>query len=266
MVFMRFWVNFGDNPELTMLKEERHSYILHQINLHNKILSSSLSEQIQVSEDTIRRDLLELAQEGKIIKVHGGALSKSFNPPTGSNGTVYAREEKRIIAGKALQFIKDGMFILTTGGTTITELARILPRELQATFITVSLSAATEFTNHPNIEVVILGDKLSRNSKITVGAETILKIQQIKADICFIGINAMDIEGGVMDNDWDVVQVKRAMIASAKKVIALSLSEKVQSFEPLKICNTDEIDVLITELEPDAAMLQHYKNKGIMIY
>ena len=159
-----------------MLKEERHNYILHQINLHNKVLSSSLSEQIQVSEDTIRRDLLELAQEGKIVKVHGGALSKSFNPVAATTGNVYALEEKRIIARKALDFIKDGMFILTTGGTTITELARILPNHLQATFITVSLSAATEFTNHPNIEVVILGDKLSKNSKITVGADTILKI------------------------------------------------------------------------------------------
>ena len=249
-----------------MLKEERHNYILHQINLHNKILSSSLSEQIQVSEDTIRRDLLELAQEGKIVKVHGGALSKSFNPLPGTPGNVYALEEKRTIAHKALSFIKDGMFILTTGGTTITELARILPKDLQATFITVSLSAATEFTNHPNIEVIILGDKLSRNSKITVGAETILKIQQIKADLCFIGINAIDILGGLMDNDWDVVQVKRAMINSAKKVIALSISEKVDSFEPLKICEADEIDILVTELDPESPKLQPYKSKGIQIF
>jgi len=248
-----------------MLKEERHSYILHQINLHNKILSSSLSEQIQVSEDTIRRDLQELAQEGKIVKVHGGALSKSFNPVASVPGNVYALEEKRIIAAKALSLIKDGMFILTTGGTTITELARILPKDLQATFITVSLSAATEFTNHPNIEVVILGDKLSRNSKITIGAETILKIQQIKADLCFIGVNAIDIQGGLMDNDWDVVQVKRAMIKSAKKVIALSISEKVNTFEPLKICDADEINILVTELDPASDKLQPYKSKGIRI-
>ncbi|MFT3935861.1 MAG: DeoR/GlpR family DNA-binding transcription regulator [Chitinophagaceae bacterium] len=247
-----------------MLKEERHSYILHQINLHNKILSSSLSEQIQVSEDTIRRDFQELAQEGKIVKVHGGALSKSFNPAIGT-GNVYALEEKRIIAAKALRFIKDGMFILTTGGTTITELARVLPKELQATFITVSLSAATEFTNHPNIEVVIVGDKLSRNSKITIGAETILKIQQIKPDVCFVGVNAVDIEGGLTDNDWDVVQVKRAMIKSAKKVIALCISEKVNTFEPLKICEADEIDVLVTELEPQSAKLKPYESKGIQI-
>jgi len=249
-----------------MLKEERHNYILHQINLHNKVLSSALSEQIQVSEDTIRRDLMELAGEGKIIKVHGGALSKSFNPAINAPGNVYALEEKRTIAIKALSFIKDGMFVLTTGGTTITELARILPKDLHATFVTVSLSAATEFANHPNIDVIIIGDKLSKSSRITVGAETILKIQQIKADICFVGTNAIDIEGGLMDNDWDVVQVKRAIINSAKKVIALSISEKVSTVEPLRICGAESIDVLITELDPTAEKLQPYKDKGIQVY
>ncbi len=247
-----------------MLKEERQAIILHQINLHNKVLSSSLSEQIQVSEDTIRRDLMELAQDGKIIKVHGGALSNSYHLGISSRD-VYSIEEKKTIAIKAVSLIKDGMFVMTTGGTTITELARVLPKDLQATFITVSLSAALEYSNHPNIEVIIIGDKLSKNSRITVGAEAILKIQQIKADLCFIGINAIDLSEGLTDNDWDVVQIKRAMIKSSKKVVALSISEKVNTVEQLKICEADDIDILITELDPDAEKLQPYKRKGMQI-
>ena len=231
-----------------MLKEERQAYILHQINLHNKVLSSSLSEQMQVSEDTIRRDLQELAQEGKIIKVHRGALSKSFQS-TLSPKDVYSIEEKRLIALKAVALIKDGMFVLTSGGTTIIELARALPKDLQATFITVSLHAAVEYANHPTIEVVFIGDKLSKNAKITVGAEAIAKIQQIRADLCFIGINAIDLSQGLTDNDWDVVQVKKVMIENAKKVVALSISEKVDTCEQLKICEVEKINMLITELE-----------------
>ncbi|MBC8032996.1 MAG: DeoR/GlpR transcriptional regulator [Chitinophagaceae bacterium] len=247
-----------------MLKEERQAVILHQINLHNKVLSSSLSEQIQVSEDTIRRDLIELAQEGKIIKVHGGALSNSFHQGVSSRD-VYSIEEKKRIALKAVKLIKDGMFVLTTGGTTITELAHMLPKDLQATFITVSLSAALEYSHHPNIEVIIIGDKLSKNSKITIGAEAILKIQQIKADLCFIGVNAIDLSEGLMDNDWDVVQIKRAMIKSSKKVIALSIAEKVNTVDQLKICDADDIDILITELDPEAEKLQPYRSRGIQI-
>jgi DeoR/GlpR family transcriptional regulator of sugar metabolism len=247
-----------------MLKEERHAYILHEVNLHNKVLSSRLSEQIQVSEDTIRRDLAELAQDGKILKVHGGALSNSFHSGINSHN-VYAVEEKKTIARKAVRLIQDGMFVLTAGGTTIIELAKALPKELQATFITASLHAAFEYTNHPNIEVIMIGDKLSKNAKITVGGEAVSKIQHIKADLCFLGLNAIDISEGLTDNDWDVVQIKRAMINTSKKIIALSISEKVNTSEHLKICEVDEIDTLITELPPEAELLQPYKNKGIQI-
>ena len=247
-----------------MLKEERQAYILHQVNLHNKVLSSHLSEQMQVSEDTIRRDLQELSQEGKIMKVHGGALSNSFHVGITSKD-VYSVEEKRVIALKATRLIQDGMFVLTSGGTTITELARALPRDLQATFITPSLSAAFEYSNHPSIEVVVIGDKLSKNSKIAVGGEAVKRIQHIKADLCILGVNAIDINEGLTENDWGVVEIKRTMIDTSKKVVVLSISEKVNTSEQLKICDVDEIDILITELPPDAEQLRPYRNKGIQI-
>jgi DeoR/GlpR family transcriptional regulator of sugar metabolism len=121
-----------------MLKKERQAFIVHNVNLHNRILSSDLSASINVSEDTVRRDLQELSDNGKIIKVHGGALSKSFHS-TFNSAKVYALERKKVIAQKAASLIKDGMFVMTTGGTTIIELAKALPENLHATFITGSL-------------------------------------------------------------------------------------------------------------------------------
>src|SRR6185436_960540 len=101
--------------KLTMLKKERQAYILHQVNLHNKVLSSSLCTEINVSEDTIRRDLLELAEEGKVIKVHGGALSHSFNQVSFPTNGVYSQNNKQLIARKAVALIHNGMFVLTSG-------------------------------------------------------------------------------------------------------------------------------------------------------
>ncbi|MFI5134179.1 MAG: DeoR family transcriptional regulator, partial [Chitinophagales bacterium] len=118
-----------------MLKKERQAYILHQVNLHNRVLSSSLSHEVNVSEDTIRRDLYELAEEGKVIKVHGGALSHSFNDVHFPTNGVYSQNNKKKIAQKAISLISNGMFVLTSGGTTILELARSLPPQLRATFI-----------------------------------------------------------------------------------------------------------------------------------
>lgn len=248
-----------------MLKKERQAYILHQVNLHNKVLSSTLCTEIQVSEDTIRRDLQELAEEGKVIKVHGGALSHSFSEVSYPINGVYSLSEKKTIAQKAIPLISNGMFVLTSGGTTILELARSLPPQLRATFISGSIPAILEYMHHPNIEVILVGDKISKNSKITVGSEAIAKIKQMKADICFLGTNAIDTEHGITDNDWEVVQLKKAMIESAKKVVCLSISEKVNTVQPIRVCGLEKIDILITELEPKDALLKPYVNAGLQV-
>ncbi|MDZ4807574.1 MAG: DeoR/GlpR family DNA-binding transcription regulator [Bacteroidota bacterium] len=248
-----------------MLKKERQAFILHQVNLHNKVLSSSLCTEINVSEDTIRRDLQELADEGKVIKVHGGALSHSFNQVYFSTNGVYSQNQKQIIAKKAIALISNGMFVLTSGGTTIMELARSLPPQLKATFISGSIPAILEYMHHPNIEVILIGDKISKTSKITVGSEAIAKIKQVKADICFLGTNAIDAEHGITDNDWEVVQLKKAMIESSKMVVCLSIAEKINSVQPIKVCGLDEIDLLITELAPDDPALKPYADAGVKV-
>jgi len=248
-----------------MLKKERQAYILHQVSLHNKVLSSSLCTEINVSEDTIRRDLQELAEEGKIIKVHGGALSHSFNQVYFPSDRVYSQNQKQIIASKAIKLINNGMFVLTSGGTTVIELARSLPPQLKATFISGSIPAILEYMHHPTIEVILIGDKISKNSKITVGSEAIAKIKQIKPDLCFLGTNAIDIEHGITENDWEVVQLKKAMIESSKKVVVLSISEKVNSVQPIKVCDLSEIDILITELNATDPILKPFKDAGVTV-
>ena len=247
-----------------MLKRERQSFILHQVNLHNKVLSVDLSQEMGVSEDTIRRDLNEMHVQEKLIKVHGGALSKSFHLSIKSNN-VYALDGKKAIALKACELIRNGMFVLTTGGTTIIELAKSLPHELNATFITVSLPAAYEYIHHPHIEVIFIGDRISRNSQISIGAEAISKIRDISADLCFLGTNALDIEHGLTDNDWDVVQIKKAMIESSDKVVSLAISEKLNTCQRIKISDLNEIDVLITELDPANKKLAPYIEAGVHV-
>ena len=233
--------------------------------MHNKVLSSDLCVQLDVSEDTVRRDLQELSEEGRLIKVHGGALSLSFNDFHYPSTNVYAHSQKKLIARKAISLISNDMFVMTTGGTTLIELAKALPQSLKATFISGSIPVVMEYTHHPNIEVILIGDKVSKNSKITVGGEAIAKIRQIKADLLFLGVNAIDAEHGITDNDWDVVQIKKAMIESSKKVVCLSIAEKINSCQPFHVCPIEDIDTLITELRPDDPLLEPYRKKGIHI-
>ena len=248
-----------------MLKKERQAYIMHQVNLHNRVLSSSLCTDINVSEDTIRRDLQELAEEGKVIKVHGGALSHSFSQVHFPSDGVYSQNNKKKVAQKAISLIKNGMFVLTSGGTTILEMARTLPPQLKATFISGSIPAILEYMHYPNIEVILIGDRISKNSKITVGTEAIAKIRQMKADLCFLGTNAIDLQHGITENDWEIMELKKAMIESSQKTVCLTIAEKVNTFQPIQIAALSKIDMLITELNPDDPLLKPYADAGIKL-
>jgi len=248
-----------------MLKKERQEFILHQLNLHNKILCADLSTKMGVSDDTIRRDLQELAQEDKLIKVHGGALSKSFHTAF-DRKMVYNLEDKNIIAQKTAALVQSGMYILTSGGTSILEFAKSLDTNLNATFFTCSLNAAIEFAHHPSIEVVMIGDKVSKDSMLTTGASAVQTIESIQADLCILGINSLDTQFGLSENDWEVVQIKKAMIKASKKTICIGISEKLNSQQKIKVANLDEIDILITELDPNDPTLLPFKHKGLTIY
>lgn len=248
-----------------MLKRERQAYIIHQVSLHNKVLSTALSSDIEVSEDTIRRDLQELDKKGKLIKVHGGALSHSFSQISYPSKKIYAQNSKRIIAEKAIKLIEDGMFVLTGGGSTVVEMARSLPESLQATFISGSIPAIAEYMNHPNIEIIVIGDRLSKSSKITLGTDATSRISSLKPDLCFLGINAINIQNGITDSDWEVVQLKQTMIEASQKLAVLCISEKLNTLQPIKVCDLSKIDILITELEKDDPLLQPFVAAGITV-
>lgn len=241
-----------------MLKKERHGFIMRQINLHNRVLSSDLIDLLNVSEDTIRRDLQELSEKGQLSKVHGGALSKSYQS-TFNDTEVYAKDAKIIIAKKAISLIKDGMVILTGGGTSIIELAKLLPENLNATFFTISPFVAIELAKYAKIEVILIGGLFSKNSQVTYGGHVINQLSEINGDLCFLGTSAIHPHDGLTDTDWEINQLKKAMLNSCKKTGILCISEKLDTSLRLKVTSLDQIDYLITELDPKAPELSAYK-------
>lgn len=242
-----------------MLQEERHSYIVQKINSHNKVVASELCQQLKVSLDTVRRDIKELEKKGKVIKVHGGAVSPHFHQPFQPQD-VYARLEKKEIAKKALTIIKDGMTLLAGGGTVMLELARILPERLTGTFFTVSPLVALEVAQRSSIEVVLLGGRLARNSYICTGASVATAISEIQVDLCLLGTNGLSLNEGITDYDWEVAQVKKAIIKSAARSALLCISEKLETVQKVQVCKLGAIDYLVTELAIGDEKLGSYHN------
>lgn len=240
-----------------MLREERQSYILNQISLHNKVRTTDICMALNVSLDTIRRDLTELDKEGKLQKVHGGAISTSFHYPF-QQQEVYARDKKQVIAKKALELVKDGMVILLGGGTVMLELARVIPENLKGTIFTVSPLVALEIAQRSTVEVLLIAGRLARNSYICTGSSVIRQLSEIQADLCFLGTNGLTLKEGITDHDWEVVQVKKSMIQSAKKMAVLTISEKIGTAQNLQVCNLNSIDYLVTELQSSDEPLNNY--------
>jgi DeoR/GlpR family transcriptional regulator of sugar metabolism len=247
-----------------LLKNERKDLILRQINIHTRVTFGDLSRLTNVSEDTIRRDLHELAAEGKILKIRGGAMVNTYHP-NAALSDVYAQDSKASIAQKAISLLHDDMLVLIGGGTTVREFIRLIPNELRATFLTVNPFTVMELSEKPNLESIMIGGKISKFSQMAIGAETIQMLNDIKADLCILGTNALSVKEGLTDNDWDTVQVKKSMIRAADKTAIIAISEKLDTSMRLKVCDLKDLTYLITELDPKDPILTPYTEGVVLV-
>ncbi|AZQ61612.1 DeoR/GlpR transcriptional regulator [Flammeovirga pectinis] len=260
-----------------MLKEERQQFILDEIRKNNKVLSSELSTSLNVSEDTIRRDLRELSDLGTIRRVHGGAVKNqnnisggmedvsSYIPFSYEDREVYSKANKEVIADKAISLIKDDMVILIDGGTTNLEITKRLPKDLKATIITNCLPVATSLAPYRFVDVYFLGGKMLPNALVTVGNSVMKELSEIRADLCFMGTRSIDLKRGITDIDREEVEVKSAMSNAALKVVSVATSDKLMTSQPFLGIPINKIHMLITELNASDGVVQGFKQEGLDI-
>lgn len=248
-----------------MLREERHQYILNEVKIRNRVQLIDISKKLDVSEDTVRRDLNFLNEQGQLKKVHGGAVANSFHLYTYREDQIYAHESKSVIASKAIAQLKEGDVVVMSGGTTNLEVARLMPSDLKLTIFTPSLPIALQLLAHELLEVIFVGGKLSHDAQISVGGDAIRMLQQVKADVCLMGTGNLDVNHGLTEFDWDVVQLKKGMIECAKRVMVLTISEKINSAQRFNVCPIASIHSLVTELNPDHKQLCEFSAQGLEI-
>lgn len=248
-----------------MLKEERQQHILETLRREGKILASELSAALNISEDTIRRDLRDLDEAGLLQRVHGGALPR---PP--AVGSYRARQQqapaaKASIAQAALRLFRDGQVILMDGGTTTLQVATHLPPGLIATVVTNSPPIAVALAEHPGIEVELIGGRMYKDSLVAVGAATVEALRSVRADLCLLGICSLHPDIGISVPNLEEVYVKRAMIANAAEVVALADAEKLGTATSFVIAPIHELTHLVTERSVPEEVLQAYRAHNITI-
>ncbi|MBB4124064.1 DeoR/GlpR family DNA-binding transcription regulator [Martelella radicis] len=239
-----------------MLVEERKARLLAILAETGHVVARSASDAMGVSEDTIRRDLRELARDGKLKRVHGGAMPLS--PATAPfDGRLKLQDaEKAAIGRAAANLVEAGQLIFLDGGTTALNVARSLPETLAATVMTHSPNVALELMRCPRIDIEIVGGRLFRHSIVTTGAATMSWLSRFRPDIAFIGATGLHPDHGVTTGDSEEAEVKRKVIDLSGSTYVLASSEKIGAVSSFVIGALGDVDGIITGAEADRAMLE----------
>jgi DeoR/GlpR family transcriptional regulator of sugar metabolism len=248
-----------------MLTTQRKRLILARLADDGQIVAKQLALELGTSEDTIRRDLRELARGGKLQRVHGGAL-----PASAAVGDLRARQhvspqEKIELGAVGAAMIRPNQVVILDGGTTALQVARQLDPELRATIVTHSPTVAIEAAKHRHVEIILLGGRLFRHSMVNVGAAVIDAASRLRADIYFMGVTGVHPDAGLSTGDAEEAAVKRALLQRSAETVVLASSEKLMAASPFLVVALAEVSRLVVPAATPERTLRALRAGGVAV-
>lgn len=245
-----------------MAAQHRQQQILAQLRALGRVQVNDLAEHFEVAPETIRRDLNVLDRSGVLRKVHGGAVPASALtlPETGvSHREQLHTAAKQAIAHAALNRLDltEGTSILLDAGTTTGALARVLPRIPELRVITNSVLTAALLASRGDLSVRILGGHVRGLTQAAVGSEALEALASLRVDIAILGANGLSAHHGLSTPDPEEATVKRAMVRSARQVVALVDSTKIGQEHLVSFASLADVDLLVTDVELPPALTEH---------
>jgi DeoR/GlpR family transcriptional regulator of sugar metabolism len=249
----------------TMLTTQRKKLILTRLADDGQIIAKELARELGTSEDTIRRDLRELAQAGQLQRVHGGAL-----PASAAIGDLQVRErlsqQEKVALGRfGASMIQPGHVVILDGGTTAIQVARHLAPSLRATIVTHSPNVAVEVAAHPFVEIIVLGGRLFRHSMVSVGASVIDGASRLRADLYFMGVTGAHPEAGLSTGDAEEAAVKRALHARAAETIVLASSEKLMAASAFVVAELKDLSLIVVPTKTPERTIRALRATGVKV-
>jgi DeoR/GlpR family transcriptional regulator of sugar metabolism len=248
-----------------MLTTHRKQQILSLLKSNGQVIAKEVSQSMGVSEDTIRRDLREMAEEGLLQRVHGGALPASPAVADFAGRESITTEGKAAIGRAAARMIQPKQVVILDGGTTARQVARHIPIDFETTIVTHSPTIALELVNRPLVEVILIGGRMFKHSVVAVGAAATEMISRVHADVYFMGVTGVHPKTGLTTGDFEEAAVKRALSHAAAETMVLASSEKLNAASAYSVVPLSEISGIITERAADAALTRPYEEMKIPV-
>ncbi|MGW8436189.1 DeoR/GlpR family DNA-binding transcription regulator [Nocardiopsis sp. NPDC055551] len=232
-----------------MYAEERQQVILERARRDGRVDVTGLASEFDVTYETIRRDLTALERHGVLRRVHGGAIPVErlgFEPTLNVRDSVMTEEKERIAKAALAELPEEGAVLLDAGSTT-GRMAEQLPTDRELIVVTNSLSIALTLTTRPNINLMLLGGRLRNRTQASVDAWALRSLAESYVDVAFMAANGVSVERGLTTPDPAEAEVKRAMIASARRAVLLADHTKVGNDHFARFANVEDLDLIVTD-------------------
>lgn len=243
---------------------ERHDFILKRLHSHGHVEVSDLSEDLEVSEVTIRKDLRTLEERGLLNRTYGGATTRSPFVAEGQAGT--ASPEKRRIAEAAAALVDPGQAVLLGAGSTIDEVACQLPEGLGLTVVTSALPVALRLARQPGTEVLALGGLVRSGTTSVVGPYAEAMLRGHACDLLFMGVDGFDPDYGLTAAGELEASLNQAMMAVARETIVVTESTKFGRRGFRRVCDVEAVDRVVTDARADAETVEALRARGVQVH
>lgn len=250
---------------------ERRSQIAQMVREQGKVFVSDLVKKYSLTETSIRRDLMLLEEERRLKRVHGGAVSipGNFRTDTFSEKEKLQIKAKDGIGKVAARMVNRGDIILLASGTTTLQVVRRIPPELRMnnliTLVTTSMPIAHEILTWPSPNLTILGGLYLPDYQATVGPQTANLLNDITADIAFLGADGLTVEGGATTANVLIAEADRKMVERARKTVLVVDSSKIGQAGFVPICPVSTFNVLITDSNAPPDFIEAARQMGVEV-
>lgn len=241
---------------------DRQRQIAELVSQRGSMRASDLSDLFGVTDETIRRDLAQLAESGLLRRLRGGA-ERTRTETTFSRRLREHESEKEAIARAAADLVTDGSTIILDSGTTALHLARALADKQDLVVVTNAVTNAVELMEHSNITVVLIGGVVRSATFGATGDLAVANLRDLRVDQTFLAISGVSIEGGMTYPSFDEAGVKRAMIEAAQEVILLADHTKFERNTMVRVAPLDVLSKLVTDIDVDRQMEAHLREIGV---
>jgi len=246
-------------------QHERHQFIIDQARSNSRVEVTTLAEELDVTTETIRRDLTALERRGFVRRVHGGAIHVDrlgFEPSLEMRSQRLTDEKERVGLA-ALAFLPPGGgSIIIDGGTTTMALVRQIPMDAELTVVTNSLPAATYLADRPSVDLHLIGGRVRSKTHAGVGRWAADALSSIAVDVAFMGTNGLSRTHGLTTPDMVEADTKRAMIAASRQVVVLADHTKLGASYLCRFADLRDLDAIVTDTGLDEETADEYAGEG----